>query len=253
MARIPVALQLYTVRDETARDFAGTLRRVAEMGYGAVEFAGYGGLTPEQLAALLHETGLRAASTHVALDALEGDLDQQIDYCSAIGCASIVLPWLAAEYRTGEAFRALAPRLDHIGRRCADRGTSFAYHNHDFEFATAGRDDEGKTLLDTLRDGTDATLVGFEVDVYWAAFAGVEPVDLLGRYAGRVRLAHLKDFGADRGFAEVGDGTLDMRGICAAAETAGARWLIVENDAPRMPSLESARRSLENLRGMGLA
>lgn len=251
MGQIPVALQLYTVRDETARDFAGTLRRVAEIGYSAVEFAGYGGLTPEQLAELLRETGLRAASTHVALDALEGDLDQQIDYCSAIGCASMVLPWLAEEYRTGEAFRALAPRLDHIGRRCSDRGISLAYHNHDFEFAPAGED--GRTLLDTLRDGTDATLVGFEVDVYWAAFAGVEPVELLGHYAGRVRLVHLKDLGADRGFAEVGDGTLDIRGICAAAETAGARWLIVENDAPRMPSLESARRSLENLRGMGLA
>lgn len=251
MAEIPVALQLYTVRDETARDFAGTVRRVAEMGYPAVEFAGYGGLTAEQMVALLSETGLRAASTHVGLDALESDLDQQLDYCSAINCTHLVLPWLAPEYRTAEAFRAMAPKLNEIGRRCADRGISFAYHNHDFEFAANG--DEGKTLLDTLRDSTDTVLVGFEVDVYWAAFAGIDPVELLGRYAGRVRLVHMKDLGADRGFAEVGDGTLDMRGICAAAETAGARWLIVENDAPRMPSLESARRSLENLRGMGLA
>lgn len=251
MARIPVALQLYTVRDETARDFAGTIRRVAEIGYPAVEFAGYGDLTPEQLAGLLRETGLRAASTHVALDALEGDLDQQLDYCSAISCKHLVLPWLANEYRTAEAFRAMTPRLDDIGRRCAERGISFAYHNHDFEFA-ASRDEAGKTLLDVLRDGTDAAVVGFEVDVYWAAFAGVDPIELLERYAGRVRLVHVKDLGADRGFAEVGDGTLDMRGICAAAETAGARWLIVENDAPRMPSLESARRSLENLRGIGL-
>lgn len=252
MAEIPVALQLYTVRDETARDFAGTVRRVAEMGYPAVEFAGYGGLTAEQMVALLSETGLRAASTHVGLDALESDLDQQLDYCSAINCTHLVLPWLVPEYRTAEAFRAMAPKLNEIGRRCADRGISFAYHNHDFEFAVSPGD-EGKTLLDTLRDGTDAALVGFEVDVYWAAFAGIDPVELLGRYAGRVRLVHMKDLGADRGFAEVGDGTLDMRGICAAAETAGARWLIVENDAPRMPSLESARRSLENLRGMGLA
>ncbi|MGZ3716499.1 MAG: sugar phosphate isomerase/epimerase family protein, partial [Ktedonobacterales bacterium] len=131
MAQTPVALQLYTVRDETARDFAGTVRRVAEIGYPAVEFAGYGGLTPEQMVALLSETRLRAASTHVGLDALESDLDQQLDYCSAINCTHLVLPWLAAEYRTGEAFRALAPRLDHIGRRCADRGISLVYHNHD--------------------------------------------------------------------------------------------------------------------------
>ena len=252
MAEIPVALQLYTVRDETARDFAGTLRRVAEIGYPAVEFAGYGDHTPEQLAALLRETGLRAASAHVALDALEHNLDQQLEYCSATGCGHMVLPWLAGEYRTAEAFRALAPKLNDIGRRCAEQGITFAYHNHDFEFAVSPSGGE-KTLLDVLRESTDPALVGFEVDVYWAAFAGIDPIELLERYTGRVRLIHLKDMGTDRGFAEVGDGTLDIRGICAAAAREDVSWLIVENDAPRMPSLESARRSLENLRSMGLA
>lgn len=117
MNKTSVALQLYTVRDETARDFAGTLRRVAEIGYPAVEFAGYGGLTAEQMTALLAETGLQAASTHVGLANLEQDLEQAISYCLAIGCSYLVVPWLAPELRTAGGMRALATRFNEMGRR----------------------------------------------------------------------------------------------------------------------------------------
>lgn len=246
---IPVALQLYTVRDQTAQDFSGTLRRVAEIGYGAVEFAGYGGLSTEALVDLLAETGLRAASTHVGVDSLEADLDREIAICSAIGCTNLVLPWLPPERRDAAAMDALAPRLNEYGRRCRDRGIAFAYHNHDFEFAQI----EGRYMLDRLLERTDPALVGLELDVYWAAHAQVDPIGYLRAHADRVRLLHLKDRGTDRRFAEVGDGSLEIGAICAAAETAGVRWLIVEHDQPTMPSLESARRSLENLRRMQLA
>lgn len=249
MAEVPVALQLYTVRDETARDFAGTLRQVAQIGYGAVEFAGYGDLSAAEMKALLDETGLRAASTHVALARLEENLDGEIDYCRQIGCANLVLPWLDPSRRDAAQFRALAPRLNEFGRRCHDQGLTFAYHNHDFEFVQ----DDGVYLLDRLLDATDPALVGLELDVYWAAFAGVDPAEFLRAHAGRVPLVHLKDLAPDRGFAEVGDGTLDLSAIFTAAEAGGARWYVVENDKPRMASLESVRRSLENLRAMGKA
>jgi sugar phosphate isomerase/epimerase len=246
---IPVALQLYTVRDQTARDFAGTQRRVAEIGYRAVEFAGYGDLSTKALAGLLAETGLRAASTHVGIGALEEDLEREIAVCSALGCTNLVLPLLPPERRDAEALAALAPRLNEFGRRCRAQGIAFAYHNHDFEFEQAG----GRYLLDLLLDSTDPALVGLELDVYWAAYAHVDPASYLRGHADRVRLLHLKDLGADRRFAEVGDGTLDIGTLCAAAEQAGVRWLIVEHDAPALPSLESARRSLENLRRLKLA
>jgi sugar phosphate isomerase/epimerase len=222
---------------------------VAEIGYGAVEFAGYGGLSAEALVDLLSETGLRAASTHVGVDALEADLDREIAICSALGCSNLVLPWLPPERRDAAALDALAPRLNEFGRRCQARGVAFAYHNHDFEFAQV----EGRYLLDRLLDSTDPALVGLELDVYWAAYARVDPVGYLRAHADRVRLLHLKDLGADRRFAEVGEGSLDVGTICAAAEAAGVRWLIVEHDQPVMPSLESARRSLENLKRMHLA
>ncbi len=101
MDELQVALELYTVRDETRRDFAGTLRRVAQIGYAGVEFAGYGNLTSQEMSALLAETGLRAVATHLGLDALQGSqLDASIRYCLDIGCPIIVLPSMANEWRT---------------------------------------------------------------------------------------------------------------------------------------------------------
>ena len=236
-----VALELYTVRDETQRDFAGTLRRVAQMGYPGVEFAGYGGLSEQEMAALLAETGLKVPGTHVGLDALSGEqLEASIRYCRAINCPLMVLPWLAQEWRTLDGIRALAPRLNAIGQRCRDAGIQFGYHNHDFEFASM----EGQTLLDHLLAITDPHLVKMEVDVYWAAYAGHDPLALLDRLGERVALIHFKDMAADRSMTEVGKGILDMQGITAFAQQHNL-WAAVEHDHPTRPSLESARLSLE--------
>src|SRR5579863_861375 len=151
-----VALELYTVRDESQRDFAGTLRRVAEMGYPGVEFAGYGGLSEQDMTALLAETGLKVPGTHVGLDALNGEqLDASIGYCRAIHCPLLVLPSLPQAYRTLDGIRALAPQLNAIGQRCRDAGIEFGYHNHDFEFASI----EGQTLFDQLLARTDPQFV----------------------------------------------------------------------------------------------
>ena len=238
------ALQLYTVRDETARDFVGTVRKVAALGYQGVEFAGYGSLTAQEMKALLTETGLRAVSTHVALHALEQDLAKEIAYCQDIGCSFLVLPWLAPDLRTNETFHQLAPRLNAFGRQCQDAGIVFAYHNHDFEFVQHN----GTTLMDTLLTHTDSSLVKFELDAYWAAYAGVDPLAFLQQYTGRIPLVHLKDMTPERTFAEVGDGTLNLAHLIEVARASGTQEFIVENDAPALPSLESAKRSLENIR-----
>ncbi len=241
MRDLKVALQLYTVRDETARDFAGTLRRVAEIGYPGVEFAGYGNLPASDLAALLTETGLRPVSTHLGLDLLQDErLEDSIRYCQEIGCSSIVLPWLTNEWRTREGMQALAPRLNAIGQRCQERGITFAYHNHDFEFVRV----DGALLFDSLLDATDPSLVKIELDVYWAAYAGLDPVAYMQTLADRLVCVHFKDMAADRSMTEVGKGTLDMRRMWAFARERGL-WGIVENDHPRIPSLESARISWE--------
>lgn len=249
MPAIPVALQLYTVREDTARDFAGTVRQVAALGYAGVEFAGYGGLAPGDVRALLDETGLKPASGHVNLDAVEQGMASAVDAAATIGCGYLALAWLPEERRNPRALRELAPRLNEAGRLCRARGIGFGYHNHDFEFQRA----DDAYLLDILLDATDPALVALELDVYWAAYAGVDPIGILHARAGRVPLVHLKDLAPDRSFAEVGDGTLDIPAICAAAREGGAAWYIVEHDRPRNGGLASARRSLENLRALGIA
>jgi sugar phosphate isomerase/epimerase len=242
-----LALQLYTVRDETGRDFAGTLRRVAQIGYAGVEFAGYGNLTAQEMLALLAGTGLRVAGTHLRWDALQGpQLDESIRYCQDINCPFMVLPSLPKEWRTLEKIRGLAPRLDDIGRQCQEYGITFAYHNHDFEFTRV----DGGRLLDYLLEATDPSLVKIELDVYWAAYAGVDPVSYLQAHADRVALVHLKDMAADRSMTEVGKGMLDMQHIWAFAQVRGL-WGIVEHDYPQISSLESARISLEYFKAAG--
>ena len=112
-----------------------------------------------------------------------------------------------------------------------------------FEFAPS----DGVYLLAILLNETDPALVALELDVYWGAYAGVDPITYLHMRAGRVPLVHLKDMTPQRTFTEVGDGTLDIQGIIEAAQQVGTQWYVVENDAPVIPSLESARRSRENL------
>ena len=241
MNNLQVALELYTVRDEIRRDFTGTLQRVAHIGYAGVEFAGYGNLTSIEMSALLAETRLKAVSSHLGLDVLESpQLSTSIRYCKDIGCSFIVLPSLPKEWRTQEGIRVLAPRLDAIGRQCQEHGITFAYHNHDFEFTRV----DGVYLLDYLLQATDPSLVKIELDVYWVAYAGVDPVSYLQVLADRVVLVHLKDMAADRSMTEVGKGILNMQQICAFAQDHGL-WGIVEHDNPQIPSLESARISFE--------
>lgn len=244
MSNLLIGLQLYTVRDQTAQDFKATVRRVAEMGYTGVEFAGYGNLSSSELTALLKETGLRAAGTHVSLNAIEEDLEREINYCLEIGSPNLVVPSLPQDLYNGDAFRSLAARFNEIGRRCQERGLTFAFHNHDREFAQ----DKGQALLDILLDNSDPAFVKLELDSYWASFAGVDPIAYLAKRTGRVALIHMKDMTSERTFTEVGYGTLNTAGIIKAAQEAGTQWFIVENDAPSIPSLESARRSLENMR-----
>ncbi len=249
MAATPVAVQLYTLRDETAKDFVGTLNSVAGLGYAGVEFAGYGGLSARELRGLLGDFGLSVAGAHVGLPDLETKLQQTLEFHLELGNRYLVVPWLPeGRRRTADDWRRLAEILTEIGGRCREAGTHLAYHNHAFEFDRF----EGRTGLDILMEGAPANVLLAELDVYWAQYAGEEPAACLRKLGGRCPLVHLKDMAADRSFAEVGTGTLDFPAIFAAtAQT--AEWYIVEQDQCRRPPLESVRISLENLRAMGIA
>ncbi|HEX6971628.1 MAG TPA: sugar phosphate isomerase/epimerase [Limnochordia bacterium] len=250
MSKVPIAVQLFTLRNEAARDFVGTLREVADAGYHGVEFAGYGGLTARDLRQILDDFGLKAAGSHVGFDALRKDIERQLDYNRELGSRYIVCPSLPQSlHRDAAGFRQAAGILDEIGHRCRSAGFTFCYHNHAFEFQTF----DGRYGLDILYGGSRPENVQAEIDVYWVKKGGADPVEFIRRYAGRAPLIHLKDMTGDERatFAEVGEGVLDFEAIFAAAEEGGVQWYIVEQDQCARPPVESVKISLNNLRRWG--
>ena len=250
MAEIPVALQLYTVRESAARDFLGTLDQVAAIGYTGVELAGNGPLTPLQFRAKLDALAITVAGSHVALARLENELDAVIAECQTLQCPTIVCPVLPAERRNEAGFRQLATSLNQIGQRVTASGLHLCYHNHAFEFET---EIDGVAAYDWLMANTDPTLVGIEIDAFWVQKAGRDPASYIQQYSGRVRLVHLKDMtnDAEQTFAPVGTGSVDFTPIFAASEAGGAQWYIVEQDRAVGSEVEAARISWNNLRAMG--
>jgi sugar phosphate isomerase/epimerase len=252
MSQIPIALQMYTVRDIAAEDFAGVLRQVAEIGYAGVELAGTGGLTSSELQTTLAELGLQVAGSHVNLDLLENNLGGTIQENQAIGSTYVTLSYVAEDRRKRlDDWRTVADLLNRAGKELRQAGMQLCYHNHAFEFEIF----DGKFALDWLYELTDPDLVKAELDTYWIQYAGQDPAAYIRKHADRVALVHLKDMepGEGRFFAEVGEGVLDWPAVFEASEAAGAQWYIVEQDRCRRPSIESARLSYENLKKMGKA
>lgn len=244
-----IALQLYTVRDQTAEDFTGTLAAVAKLGYRAVEFAGYGGLSPDELRETMQRVGLTTASSHINWDRLLNNFENELRYCEALGSQYLVLSSLPQEMRAPEALPEVVAQVKAAAQRSAERGIRFGYHNHDPEFVTI----DGVPWLDRLMEATASAAVALELDIYWAVFAGVDALEVLQHYGSRLKLLHVKDMAPDRTYTEVGSGTLDWPTLLRAAREAGCDWYIVEHDKPTLPSLESARQSLAYLRDLELA
>jgi sugar phosphate isomerase/epimerase len=252
MNKHQIALQLYSVRELVQQDMLGTLRQVAAIGYPAVEFAGYGGVPVAEIRALLDSLGMQTAGAHVALADLQTKPDQVFADLHTLGCHYAVVPWVGDEYRGGEAaVQKLAGILNDLGARCRAAGLQLGYHNHNFEFAGGA----GPTMWERLTAATDPALVALELDVYWAAFAGADPLALIDRYSSRLALLHLKDMTPDeaRTYAPVGQGTLPWAEILAAGTAAGVSWYVVEQDKSADPLADAALslRNLEQLAASG--
>ena len=246
MSAIPVALQLYTVRDVAKNDFAGTVRKVAALGYAGIETDWPFAIPVDELKALTAELGLQVVGVHAALPQLQNNLAAALAESKAAGNHFITCPYMPEEYRRDlKGWQEMATFLNHAGEEVRKAGLEFCYHNHAFEFEMF----DGKPAIEHLYALTDPANLQAELDVYWVKYGGGDPVEYIRRYSGRVPLVHLKDMDpTDRSFAEVGYGTLDMPGVLAASIAAGARWFIVEQDVCKRPSLESAAMSLDYLR-----
>ncbi len=243
-----ISLQLYTVREQTSRDMTGTLRQLAEMGYTAVEFAGFGGLSSRELRGVMDDLGLRASGAHVPLDAWESDPASVIADMHAIGSSHAVVP-IAPPDRRGDAdsISRLAETFNRWGGLCRAEGITFSYHNHDFEFARIGE----TTMWEVLVRETDPDLVHLELDLYWIKYGGSDPETVLRDVGDRVSLVHLKDMAPDETHSDlpVGRGTMPWADLLETADKLGVEWFVAEQDNPgdAMKDVETSLRTLEDL------
>lgn len=228
MAQTRLGLQLYTVRDAMERDFEGTLKRVAELGYQGVEFAGFYGRTPEQVKDILTETGLVALGAHTPYVRLRDALEEEIAFNKKIGNRYLVVPFLEEADRNWEE---VIEHLRVIGRRCAEEEMVLLYHNHEFELTETL---DGQPVLDAIYSRVPAELLKVELDSCWVSYAGYNPLEYITEYNGRLPLLHLKDMiTRPDGSAEtvaLGKGEVPIKEIADAALAVGVEWLIAEQD-----------------------
>lgn len=240
-----VGLQLYTLRNELKTDFAGTLEKVAAIGYKELEFAGYYERKPPEVKALLDRLNLTAPAAHVPLAAVQKNFDQVIETAKVVGHQFLVCPFLMPnERQTLADYQKLGPIFNRAGEACRKAGIQFAYHNHDFEFVAL----DGKVPYDVLLAETDPRLVKMELDLYWIVKAGQSPAAYFDKHPGRFPLVHVKDMDntPKKDFSEVGRGTIDFKSIFAQAEKAGIQHYFVEQDRSSSP-LESVKVSYDYL------
>lgn len=245
---LPIGLGLYTVRADLERDFVGTLRAVADMGYVGVETAGFPGSTPQAAAQLCNDLGLTICAAHSPLPL--GDRQNEVlDTLAALGCQRLICPWQPPElFQSLDGIRKVCDTLTEASAVAQAHGLSLGYHNHWFEFA----DLEGQTGLERLAACLPPE-VFFEIDTYWAQVAGVDPQAVVGALGPRVPLLHIKDGPGQHGqpMLPLGEGIMDLPRLLSSAVS--AEWLIVELDEYAGIMLDAVRRSHAYLVGSGLA
>lgn len=270
-----IGYQVYSARDDAAKDLLGTLKTIKSLGYDGVEFAGFYGHEATEVKAMLDEVGLVAISHHVPYAAMCADIEKVIADNKTIGCKFIAIPFLDDATRPGaEGFASTIKNIYKFGKMIKEAGMQLVYHNHDFEFVKVS----GQYGLDFLYDAVPECILQTEIDCCWVRYAGENPADYVKKYAGRCQIVHLKDYvgrkeegknpyaligvdkdtaNADEGvafeFRPVGYGEQDVPSIIESAQASGAEWFIVEQDLSigRAP-LEAAKMSIDYLRGLGL-
>jgi sugar phosphate isomerase/epimerase len=237
----PVGLQLYSLREQFAKNVPGTLDEVKSWGIKYVELAGTYGLSPEKFKAELESRGIKAISAHFDYNRYKTDLEGVAAEAKTLGLQFAGCAWIPHEGDFDEkTCREAAAVFNKAGEALAKHGLKFFYHVHGFEFQPFG----GGTLLDLLFKETDPKFVNYQMDIFWIVFPGQDPVKLLEKYSNRWQLTHLKDMrkgtqtGALTGSTDVkndaalGTGLMDMPAILRAAEKVGVKWHFIEDESP---------------------
>lgn len=238
MSKMSLGLQLYSVHKDMEADYRKTLKQAAALGFEGVEFAGFFGVSAEEMKAELDRLNLKAAGSHTGIDLLRTDLEGVIRYNRILGNKNIVCPY--ADFKSKEDVDAAVKEFGEIERRLAAEGFVFHYHNHAHEFQKF----DGKTVLERI---FAETKVHPQPDIYWVYRGGDDPAEFINRYEGRCTMVHMKD---GRGEQETvaGRGEIDFGKVIAAAERTGVEWLILEDEVSVPTAFESVAQGFEYLK-----
>jgi|LSQX01.2.fsa_nt_gb sugar phosphate isomerase/epimerase len=277
MKDFKVALQLYSIREDMGKNMDAALKKVKEIGYDYVEFAGYFEHTSEEVKNMLDKYELECISVHQGIDLFLEDEKNAINYLKTIGARHSAIPWYSVENLKGSPnWEKTVEYFTTVGKALKENGIQLMYHNHDFEFNKF----EGKFLLDWIFEAVPADLLQPQIDTCWVHYAGYDPSEYIMKYSGRISVVHLKDFvcknlgggpvyalidnsgkegeKASREetgfeFRPLGYGIQNFPQILKASEKAGAEYLVVEQDqSPDRPPMEAAKLSREYLRTLGI-
>lgn len=248
---IPIGLQLYSIREDCARDLPRTLEAVAQMGYAGVEFAGYYGYGAQELRDLLDAVGLKCCGTHIGLDTLLADeLPRTVEFNQALGNEYLIVPGLTEARRSSRAaWRDTAQVFNEIAERLQPYGMRTGYHNHWVEFQPL----DGELPWDTFFGNTRQDVI-MQLDIGNALHGGGDPIPYIARYPGRAITVHLKEHSATDPTALIGEGDVPWQRVFDLCEREGrTEWYIVEQESYKFPPLEVVARCLDQLRAMGKA
>jgi len=233
---IKYAVQLYTLRENCGIDFYDTLENVKKMGFEGVEFAGFYGKTSKEIKNKLDELSLSAVSSHVSLKELKENLEQVVSFHLELNCNTIVCPYIDWNKET---VQDVIDVLSKVRETLKNHHIELLFHNHGSEFEQY-KDDY---LLTHILNNTQ---VGLELDVCWAKFAGLNPLEYIKEHKNEIDLIHLKDLDDSTTFTPValGEGVIDVLGIVEYSKAIGLSWLIIENDYPKPDALSNLRKSM---------
>ena len=249
---LKIGLQLYSVRNDCAKDLPGVLKAVAKMGYTGVEFAGYHGRTASELRQMLHDDKLQCYGTHVALDALLGDsLEKTMTFCQTLGCKLVIVPWIPVERRNSKQTTIETARLfNGIAAKMAARGLRLGWHNEDYEFkpldGVASAGGGGETIWDVFTANTDKS-VALQFDTGNALSAGAQAAPFLQRYPARFVSVHVKDHSATNPTVLLGEGDEHWNEVIPLLKNKTAtQWFIIEQESYSEPPLVCVEKCLRN-------
>ncbi len=249
--KIQFGLQLYTLRDDMAKDARGTLKKVADFGYKQIEsFDGpkgmFFGMSNKEFKRYMDELGMTIISSHCNI---YQDFERKADEASAIGMKYLICPNYGAQ-KSIDGFKKAAEVFNDRGDICKKAGLRFAYHNHEYSFKML----DGQMPQDVMMQNTNKDTVDYEMDIYWVVTAGEDPMEWIRKYPDRFKLFHMKDRKKDAApetraaFTTLGTGKIDLLSVAKLAMKNGKPYFFVEQDQADIPAIDAAQQNAEYLK-----